>query len=88
MATKVDNETGGQLAAALQPFTTHTGSFRGNKVDPLFDPEGCDYLVWSYRTIVAKHHPKDGWWITDTKYSPTTSRHLSTLKFHITRAVA
>jgi len=47
--------------------------FNGNSMSAVLS--GDDYLVLSYRTVIAIWSPGSGWDIPDRYYSNTTSRH-------------
>lgn len=38
-----------------------------------------DYVVYSYATPIAWHHPENGWTVPAVKYSMTTSHHQGRL---------
>ena len=55
--------------------------FNGNSLRGYWDSETMEYLVISYRTLVASRKSNDSIpWVTDIYYSPTTSRHLAIVK--------
>ncbi|MGH3499737.1 MAG: hypothetical protein ACRDQA_02370 [Nocardioidaceae bacterium] len=62
----------GALPAALadQRTTSHTTA----RV-LLATLEQADYVVYSYATPIAWHHPEQGWVAPDLDYSATTSKH-------------
>lgn len=39
-----------------------------------------DFIVWSYDTPIAWHHPQTGWIIPDVKYSNTTTAHQNKIR--------
>lgn len=41
----------------------------------------ADYAVFSYATPIAWHVPDFGWVMPETRYSLTTTRHQSTLRY-------
>ena len=73
----------GARAARLQPFNNASDSFRGYPVTPSKWNNGVDYEVYSYRTLIAVHHPTLGWYIKPNVWSRTTARHLSSLHIGI-----
>lgn len=66
-------------AAARVPFSNRGGSLWGRW-------EGDTFVVYSYATPIATYSPYrvPGWWVTEERYSVTTSRHTNALR----RAVA
>ena len=53
--------------------------FEGNSMSARFDGAGI-YTVLSYSTPIATVHHETGVWISETKYSRTTSRHQNLCK--------
>lgn len=41
----------------------------------------ADYAVFSYATPIAWHVPEFGWVMPETRYSLTTTRHQSTVRY-------
>lgn len=80
---RVPTTRGGHAAAKMLDFHNSTSTFRGGRVNPAYDKEGCDYLVWSYKALIAAHHPTTGWWIKPNLWTQTTSAHLG----YVRRAV-
>lgn len=70
------------------------GSIRGRKVQPRDESVStgrlsdvyhghiiqATYVVWSYDTPIAWHHPGDGWVVPDERYSVTTTQHQNKIK--------
>lgn len=52
--------------------------FVGNTMQGLW--AGPHYLVYSYSTIIAVWTPENGWEISNTKHSMTTSRHQNIVR--------
>lgn len=46
------------------------------------DVNRVDYVVYSYHTPIAWHTP-DGWTIPDAKYSVSTSKHQTTVRWAV-----
>ena len=48
------------------------------------DDVGIDYVVYSYGTAIAYRTENKEWVVPDAKYSVTTSRHQSTIRYALT----
>lgn len=59
--------------ASLMPF-------QGNSLQGFMDESGKNYLVVSYRTLIATAQRDGGNWVSKTKYSVTTSRHQNLVR--------
>ena len=58
-----------------------TGYLPREFVNEIRESDGIDYVVWSYGTPIAWHHSFKGWTIPEVKYSATTSRHQSIVRY-------
>ncbi|MDB5716530.1 MAG: hypothetical protein JWO15_3927 [Sphingomonadales bacterium] len=65
-------------AAIEQRHEFNAGNFcsrwAGSKAEPQYD-------VYSYQTVIAYWNESEGWVTTDHRYSTTTSRHQSTIRY-------
>jgi len=62
-----------ELLSCKAPFT-HGYSMSAERL-------GDEYVVWSYRTIIARYDLLNGkWWIDPNKYSMTTSKQQSIVR--------
>ena len=79
---KVTYKTVGDCIKQRLPFTNNQGNFRGEFEGGVCGC-GCDvlsnkYVIYSYSTIIAVYNYIEGrWWVTNEKYSKTTSRPLN-----------
>lgn len=63
-----------------ESFQNSTRSFRGNP-DYNLSSDHESYRILSYATCVAEYYyPTGEWWITEQKYSVTTSKHVNTIR--------
>jgi hypothetical protein len=81
-----------QHIAALQPFVASSlvghgfapygcGRLTGDERDMYREVQpDCDYVVLSYSTPIAWHHPRYGWRVVESKFSATTGRHQSLVR--------
>ncbi len=45
------------------------------------ETENGEYVIWSYRTVIARYNFNDGkWWINPNKYSVTTSKQQNIIR--------
>lgn len=43
--------------------------------------QGDEYVVWSYRTVIARYDLLNGkWWVNPNKYSVTTSKQQNIIR--------
>ncbi len=54
--------------------------FEGNSLQGYMDESGDNYLVVSYRTLIATASADGGNWVSKTKYSVTTSKHQNLVR--------
>ena len=95
---RVTNNAAAPLIGKREPFTNHSGSFRGERApyvdtawsrlpsewaDIARETDGVDYVVFSYNTPIAWHHA-NGWTIPEAKYSVTTSKHQGLTRYGAT----
>ena len=82
-----DFTTSGALRGESRPAFIGTGRMsdaeaeRLRLVDSLM---GIDYVVYSYGTPIAYRTNDGNWTIPDAKYSETTSKHQSTIRYAVT----
>ena len=58
-----------------------TGRLPREYVNEIHGSDGVDYVVWSYGTPIAWHDTIKGWTVPAVKYSATTSRHQSIVRY-------
>lgn len=48
--------------------------------------DGDEYVIWSYRTVIARYDLLNGkWWVNPNKYSVTTSKQQNIIRRVATR---
>lgn len=63
-------------AALAVPFANSTNSLRGS-----YNIANNCFEVWSYATVIGRYdYTSETWWVTDERYSVTTSRHTNALR--------
>ena len=93
---RVRNRDAERFIRERKPFMSHTGNFSGRDHSGIHvsgrlpssekesfyaavdDPQG--YVVYSYSTPIAWYTQADGWIISGTRYSVSTSRHQSVVR--------
>lgn len=73
---------------ATEPVENTTGSLWGRPILPN-EGKAYEYVVFSYRELIAARYPNGHWFVTNDKWSPTTSRHqglMRSLMTHISQS--
>ncbi len=66
---------------ALKENFKHGYSMSGQRVASSLRDLADEYVVWSYRTVIARYNFANGeWWINENKYSVTTSKQQNIIK--------
>jgi hypothetical protein len=68
------------LRQAVTAIENRTDFVAGAKTLRGFTNEQGEYVVYSYRALIACVKPNGRAWITDQKYSVTTSRHTGIVR--------
>lgn len=79
-----DFTTSGALEGIANPRWVNSGRMRDSDSAPLYsarDNIGIDYVIYSYATPIAYRTTDGNWTIPDAKYSVTTSKHQSTIRY-------
>ena len=82
-----DFTTSGALKGDANPWRVHSGYMRDADSAAMYsarDNIGIDYVIYSYATPIAYRTTDGNWTIPDAKYSVTTSKHQSTIRYAVT----
>ena len=79
-----DFKTSGALKGVASPWWVDSGYMRDSDSAAMYsarDNIGIDYVIYSYATPIAYRTNNGEWTIPDAKYSVTTSKHQSTIRY-------
>ena len=78
--------TSGALKGIANPWWVESGRMRESDRAEMYsarDSIGIDYVIYSYGTPIAYRTADGNWTIPDAKYSVTTSKHQSTIRYAV-----
>ena len=82
--------TSGALKGEAYPSWVGTGRMERDETNDMYATQnvlGIDYVVYSYGTPIAYRAEDTGeWTVPDAKYSVTTSKHQSTIRYAVSLA--
>lgn len=84
-----DFATSGALKGIANPWWVNSGYMRDSDSAAMYaarDNAGIDYVIYSYATPIAYRTADGQWTIPDAKYSVTTSKHQSTIRYAVSIA--